>query len=122
MPATTPTGWRIEYTSIPVEACSEYSPFSRWGIPHANSTTSRPRATSPSASERTLPCSRVRNRAMSSRWSSKSARMRKKISARRESDVARQAGNAALATATAAATSSTEAKSTAPVCAPVAGL
>ena len=23
IPATTPSGWRIEYTSIPVEACSE---------------------------------------------------------------------------------------------------
>ena len=23
IPATTPSGWRIEYTSTPVEACSE---------------------------------------------------------------------------------------------------
>ena len=28
IPATTPSGWRIEYTSIPVEACSEKPPLS----------------------------------------------------------------------------------------------
>src|SRR5919197_4805652 len=28
IPATTPTGWRIEYTSIPGEACSEEPPLS----------------------------------------------------------------------------------------------
>src|SRR6188472_2251009 len=27
MPATTPTGWRIEYTSTPVDACSENWPL-----------------------------------------------------------------------------------------------
>src|SRR3990170_6378813 len=26
IPAQTPSGWRVEQTSIPVEACSEYSP------------------------------------------------------------------------------------------------
>src|SRR6476661_2544372 len=31
MPATTPTGWRIECTSVPVETDSEYPPFSRCG-------------------------------------------------------------------------------------------
>ena len=59
---------------------------------------------------------------MSSRCWWNSSRTRNKISARRESDVARHAGNAAFATATASPTSSTEAKSTAPVCRPVAGL
>ena len=40
IPATTPSGWRIECTSVPVETDSEYPPFSRCGIPQANSTTS----------------------------------------------------------------------------------
>jgi hypothetical protein len=122
MPPTTPTGWRIEYTSIPVDACSLYSPFSSCGIPQANSTTSRPRATSPIASDNTFPCSAVRIRAMSSRCWSNSDRIRNMMSARFERDVARHAGNAALAVATASPTSSTDAKSTAPVCRPVAGL
>ena len=122
IPPTTPSGWRIEYTSIPVEACSEKLPLSSVGIPQQNSITSSPRATSPSASEVTLPCSSVSSRARSARWSSKSRWMRKKSSARRESESARHAGNAAFAAWTARSTSSADAKSTAPVCAPVAGL
>src|SRR5499427_8960087 len=59
MPATTPTGCLIEYESTPVETFSENPPLSRCGMPQANSTTSRPRATSPAASEATLPCSEV---------------------------------------------------------------
>ena len=59
MPATTPSGWRIEYTSMPLAACSEYSPLISCGMPHANSMFSSPRATSPSASVSTLPCSAV---------------------------------------------------------------
>ena len=59
MPATTPTGCLIEYESTPVETFSENPPLSRCGMPQANSTTSRPRATSPAASEATLPCSSV---------------------------------------------------------------
>ena len=59
MPATTPSGCRIEYESTPVETFSEKPPLSRCGMPQANSTTSRPRATSPAASEATLPCSAV---------------------------------------------------------------
>ena len=47
--------------------------------------------------------------------------MRKKSSARRASETARQSGKAALAAWTAASTSSAEAKSTDPVCSPVAG-
>ena len=47
MPATTPSGWRIEYTSTPPATCSLKPPFSRCGMPHANSTFSMPRATSP---------------------------------------------------------------------------
>ena len=115
IPATTPSGWRSWYTSIPVEACSENEPLSRVGIPQQNSITSSPRVTSPIASESTLPCSAVSRRARSSLWAEKSSRIRKKSSARRASDTDRQAGNAALAACTAASISSTDAKSTAPV-------
>src|SRR5699024_7261305 len=59
MIADTPTGWRMDCTSTPVEAFSEYSPLSRYGALQASSTTSMPRATSPSASSSTLPCSSV---------------------------------------------------------------
>ena len=67
MPATTPSGWRMEYTSTPVEACSVCSPFNNCPTPQANSMFSRPRLTSPAASASTLPCSAVSSRAMSSR-------------------------------------------------------
>jgi hypothetical protein len=40
--ATTPSGWRKEYTSIPVRALSAWSPLRRSGMPVAISTTSRP--------------------------------------------------------------------------------
>ena len=121
MPATTPSGWRIWYTSTPVDACSLKPPLRRCGTPQANSRFSRPRATSPSASDGTLPCSAVSSAAMSRRWWSTRLRIRNRISVRFESDVARQAGNAAFAAATAASTSSTDAKSTHFAWAPVAG-
>ena len=122
MPATTPSGWRIEYTSMPLAACSEYSPLISCGMPQANSMFSRPRATSPIASVRTLPCSAVSSVAISLRFASTSSRRRNITSARRDNDVARHSGNAAFAAATAAPTSSTVARSTAPDCSPVAGL
>ena len=43
IPAATPSGCRMEYTSMPVPALSVYSPFSKCGMPIANSTTSSPR-------------------------------------------------------------------------------
>ena len=43
IPATTPSGWRIEYMSMPGPAASVNSPFSRCGAPMQNSATSRPR-------------------------------------------------------------------------------
>ncbi len=122
MPAQTPSGWRIEYTSTPVEACSEKWPRSRVGMPQACSTTSSPRVTSPIASESTLPCSSVRIRAMSSRRSCTSSRTANMSSARFARESARQAGNASRAAATARSTSSAVARSTAPLCSPVAGL
>ena len=91
-------------------------------MPQQYSITSSPRVTSPTASDSTLPCSAVRSFATSSRRAATSSRMRKKISARRPSDVARQAGNACFAAWTARSTSSTVAKSTSPLCCPVAGL
>ena len=91
-------------------------------MPHAYSITSSPRATSPIASESTLPCSAVRMRAMSSRRWWNVSRIAKRSSERFESDTERQPGNAARAAWTALSTSSTVAKSTAPVCSPVAGL
>ena len=92
MPATTPSGWRIWYTSTPLETCSENPPLSRFGMPHANSRFSSPRAISPRASEGTLPCSAVRCAASSSRCCSTRFRIRNRMSVRFESDVARQAG------------------------------
>ena len=112
MPATTPSGWRIEYTSIPVEACSVNPPFIRLGMPQANSTFSRPRCTSPIASESTLPCCAVIAAATVVLRSSRSSRIWNITSARFESDVARHAGNASAAAATAWPTSSGLAKST----------
>jgi hypothetical protein len=67
MPAHTPSGWRKEKESTSVETCSEYSPLSSCGIPHAYSTTSMPRITSPLASSTTFPCSDATMRARSSR-------------------------------------------------------
>ena len=66
------------------------------GIPQQYSITSSPRATSPIASESTLPCSAVSSFAMSSRCTWTSSRIRKNNSVRRDSDIARHAGNALL--------------------------
>ena len=121
IPATTPSGWRIEYTSTPVETCSLNPPFSRLGTPQANSMFSSPRATSPMASESTLPCWAVRSFAMSARWRSISSRRLNRDADRFASDVARQAGNASAAAWTALITSSALAESTSWVCIPIAG-
>lgn len=74
MPATTPIGWRIEETSTRLDTDVDSSPLSCVVIPQASSTISRPRATSPSASECTLPCSAVISSAMASRLASRRAR------------------------------------------------
>ena len=57
IPATTPSGCRIEYTSTPRRRLLREAALEQVGTPHANSTFSSPRATSPRASESTLPCS-----------------------------------------------------------------
>jgi hypothetical protein len=83
---------------------------------------SRPRATSPIASDNTLPCCSVMMRPMSARCSCTVSRMRNMMSARFDSDVRRHDANASRAISIAWSTSSTEAKSTSCVCSPVAGL
>ena len=70
MPATTPSGWRSEWLSTLVPTFSVTSPFSRCGMPTANSTTSSPRVTSPSASSWVLPCSAEISSAILSAFSS----------------------------------------------------
>src|ERR1700740_2884639 len=65
MMPTTPRGCLMEYTSMPVEADSLNAPLTKCGNPVASSTTSCPRLISPSASERTLPCSAVMTAASS---------------------------------------------------------
>ncbi|MNT45741.1 hypothetical protein D3C72_1823390 [compost metagenome] len=91
-------------------------------MPQANSTTSRPRATSPSASECTLPCS-LEMMAASSCWRASSNSLNLNITReRRSGEVSAQAGKAALAAATAALTSALSANSTSACAWPVAGL
>src|SRR4051794_38447178 len=50
MPATTPTGCNTVWTSTPLDTSALKAPLSSCGSPQANSTHSKPRATSPSAS------------------------------------------------------------------------
>ena len=66
MPATTPSGWRMEYRSMPGPPSLVNSPFSSEGAPMQTSITSRPRCTSPRASGSVLPCSRLTSSANSS--------------------------------------------------------
>src|ERR1700730_10918015 len=122
IPATTPRGWRIEYTSMPVPALSVYSPFSRCGMPIANSTTSSPRWISPLASGMVFPCSEESRRARDSisRFTSSTNFMR--IRARRCGFVAAQPGWAAAASSIAASTSLCDASGTRACTSPVWGL
>src|SRR5690606_22945795 len=112
MPATTPRGWRIECTSIPGPAPTVDSPFSRCGMPQANSITSSPRWTSPRASPRTLPCSLDSSAASSSMWSSSRRAKRNITRARRCGLVAAHPGCAAAAVRTASSSSAAPAKAT----------
>ncbi|KAG1385989.1 hypothetical protein G6F59_017088 [Rhizopus arrhizus] len=121
-PATTPRGWRMLQLSMPPPIWSEYWPLSSCGMPQANSTISMPRMTSPLASEKTLPCSRVISSASSSWCLSSSALKLNRMRARLSAGVSDQAGKAALAAATAVATSSVEASGTDEQISPVAGL
>ena len=104
-----------------METFSENPPLSRCGMPQANSTTSRPRATSPAASEATLPCSAVISAARSLMWLCTSSRNENKIAARLDSETLLQVSEAVVAAATTASTSAGLAKSTCPLTWPVAG-
>src|SRR4051795_12175641 len=122
MPATTPSGSRKENVSTSVDTWSEKSPLSRLGIPHANSTTSRPRCTSPSASERTLPCSSVISSAISPACALRSSRKLNITFVRRLKEVCDHSRKASFAAAMAACTSASEPRTTSACCRPVAGL
>ena len=91
-------------------------------MPHANSTTSRPRAISPIASECTLPCSAVMIAASSSLRQLSSSRKAKSTCVRRASDVVPHARAAREAEAMTSAASASLASATRPVTWPVAGL
>ena len=122
IPATTPSGWRSEWLSTLVPTFSVISPLSRCGMPVANSTTSSPRVTSPSASSWVLPCSDEIASASRSAFSCSRNLNRSRMRARRSGGVFAQAGQAALAAATTPATSSADASGTRFSAAPVAGL
>ena len=110
MPATTPSGCRMQYTSMPVLGLLAVPALQAGcGMPHANSMFSRPRATSPERIRQHLAVlPRRSSEAISLRLASTSSRMWNITSARRDRFVARHAGNAALAAATAASTSQTK--------------
>ena len=121
MPAQTPTGSRKEKRSTPRETWAEKSPLSSCGMPHANSTTSSPRCTSPAASESTLPCSSVMASASRSTLALTSSRKAKSTLVRVLSDDCDHSTNASRAAPTAASTSEASASATSACCSPVAG-
>src|SRR5881628_2989306 len=122
MPAHTPSGWRIEYRSMPAEMLSENSPFIRCGMPQANSTTSRPRWIEPFASESTLPCSFEMRSASSSMCRSINSLKRNITRARVSGEVSDQPAKASFARAIACSTSALEARGTLAASTPVVGL
>ena len=91
-------------------------------MPQANSSTSIPRLTEPTASDSTLPCSRVTTRASSSLRLSTSSLKAKITRARCMGGVAAQPGAASAAACTASSTSAGEAKGTCATTSPAAGL
>ena len=91
-------------------------------MPQANSMMSMPRATSPCASENTLPCSAVIIAASSSVCWFISARNLFMMRARRIGGMSAQAGNARRALFTASSTSETVDSTSWRATAPVAGL
>ncbi len=91
-------------------------------MPQANSTTSSPRCTSPSASESTLPCSSVISSASSAARALTISRKANNTFVRLLIEVCDQSAKASLAAAMAASTSLTSASRTSACCSPVAGL
>ena len=122
IPATTPRGWRIEYTSIPVEACSEKWPRSKVGMPQACSITSSPRCTSPDrVGEHLAVLGGEDPRDLLAPRVHELADAEHDVRALGQRDRAPALERRLGGVATALPTSSTEAKSTSPVCAPIAG-
>ena len=122
MPAHTPSGLRMEYMSIWRDTLSENSPFMKCGMPQANSTTSRPRWTSPTASRNTLPCSDARVLASASFSAVTSSRNLNITRDRLTTEVVDQSANASCAAAMAASTSAWDARLTRACTSPVDGL
>ena len=91
-------------------------------MPQANSTTSRPRVSSPLASEKTLPCSEVMSSASSSAWRSISSLNLNMMRARFSGVTLLQDAKASSAFAMAARVSSAEDSATLKRASPVAGL
>src|SRR3954454_4769938 len=90
-------------------------------MPQANSTTSRPRCTSPLASETTLPCSSEMISGSSPVRALSSSRKPNITFARWLSDDCDQVSNAVAAVRTASSTSAAVASTTSACCSPVAG-
>ena len=122
MPATTPSGWRIEYTSMPPPAPSVNSPLSRCGMPMANSMTSMPRWMSPRESATVLPCSMDSSSASSSVLALTNSTNFINTRARRCGFQAAHSFCASTAEATAVSTSAADASSTLACTSPVLGL
>ena len=104
IPATTPSGTRTLWLSMPRAICSTVSPIINVGMPQAKSTTSMPRRTSARASSRVLPFSTVNWRANVSKFSCSSCLKRNRYCTRSVTGVSRQAGNARVAACTASLT------------------
>ena len=112
IPATTPSGWRIIWLSTPEPTFSENSPFMNEGAEVANSTTSTPLVTSPSASSTVLPCWAEIASASSCARSLTIYLNLSMMRARRNTGWAAQEDHAAFAAAIAASTSASLAKAT----------
>ena len=121
IPAQTPSGCIRLKLSTPRPTFIECSPFNKCGIPQANSTTSKPRVSSPWASENTLPCSLLISTASSSRCCSSKALNLNITRARFNGVTCDQLIKAVAAAAMAARVSSAVAKLTSVWATPVAG-
>ncbi len=106
IPAHTPTGNRTSSSSMPSAIWSRFVPISMDGAPHASSTTSIARRTSPLASGSVLPFSRTTSRDSSSKCSSSSALNRNITWARSGTGTFDHSGNASLAARIASSISS----------------
>jgi hypothetical protein len=90
----TPIGWRTLAESIPEAMPSSAPPAERSidGMPHATSTLSMPRRTSPLLSSSVLPCSWVQIEQSSSKCASMRSRRAKRWRARACAVISRHAG------------------------------